>query len=221
MPDDPAGEASRAAPVLPLCYPIADPGGGVIMVERQHRQHRPGHIADIAADLIAILQPAILRLVPPAGQFHRLMIRRARRIGVAQAPIMPEAVVIESEEDRLTDPLGARTVAAADQSDGGGGVVIEKSGIGQRPRLRRGIAGEKDGAGGRGIDQMRQLSAGARWGCLNHEGRHAEENGEDPPVTKWAAHSNFLALSKLIRLNKPREYVVKTAAGKKISLAKF
>jgi hypothetical protein len=54
-------------------------------------------------------------------------------------------------------------------------------------------------------------------GSAGGQGEIDKKGGrQDTPVTNCAAHLNSLALGRLIRLNRPREYVVKTHPVKEI-----
>src|SRR4051812_21271741 len=108
------GAARKAAgPVFikPSLDPTGDAHGAIAItvimrhaVQRDEGQDRPGHVAGVAADLVAILGPKILFGVPPSRQLQGPGGDGTREVAVAQSPVMPKAVTIQRGENCIADP---------------------------------------------------------------------------------------------------------------------
>ena len=145
-------------------------------LQRQQREHRPRHVPRIAADLILVFHPAVLRLVPPACEFHRI-VGVTRRIPVAQTAVAPVTVVSQRHQHRVADARGVLRIAAAHQRHRGNGIVVEERRVVQRAVFRLRKTRQEDWSGRRLCDGAAQHVASRRRGLRSTAHRGERKQG--------------------------------------------
>src|ERR1700684_1968723 len=103
-----------------------------ITAHRKQRQHGPGEIADIGADLIAILKPFSPLLVPPAAELYRARWHAACGVAIAQSAVVPVSIPLQRRKQRVCQSARLLWMAASDQRNRCDGLIVEEAGLVQR-----------------------------------------------------------------------------------------
>ncbi len=163
-------------------------------IDRQQQQRGPGDVAGGRAHLVAVFEPFLARLVPPARQRHRPIGHGAGAVGVAHAAIVVMAVTRDAGHHAIGNPARGGGLPAGNQRDAGQRVVIDKGRLAQRggqglatggglvaAEHDRALAGQGADAGGQRLaGTLAQLLAGRigrRGGCSHGAGRRGERGG--------------------------------------------
>lgn len=180
-----AAEAAGATRIEPRHQPVAQLHRclhvlvpGALVAECNQRQQCPAEIAAVAAGLVDILEPALLAGIPPAAGTRAHGIQWPGDVGVAQAPVAPAAVMPLHVQQSRADASCQCGFVAAEQCDGGEGVVVGEGDIDECRHARLGPAWQESispQTPGLGSQALAGRGCGSRDGCV----RKADAQGRD------------------------------------------